>query len=159
MSKIFEAIENARRGETVSDEPLPPPSVSLPVPRQPGRVDVDMESEMISLYQTITAALPDINHRSVLFVEDNTFTKTSGVNGGIFDADVYIQEAASLVVRHNTWDTTGMTSVNFMTLCTNNHGNMGYYGVSYGPGVVRGVAPYLSFTTTPCTLQARTNFY
>ena len=79
MSKIFEAIENARRGETVSDEPLSPPSVSLPVSRQPGRVDVDMEPEMISLYQTITAALPNINHRSVLFVGSRSNEGTSTV--------------------------------------------------------------------------------
>jgi len=80
VSKIFEAIENARRGESAPDKPESrAPSVSLPVSRQPGRVDVDMESEMISLYQTITAALPGINHRSVLFVGSRSNEGTSTV--------------------------------------------------------------------------------
>ncbi len=46
---------------------------------QPGKADIDMEAEMISLYQTITTALPDINHRSVLFVGSRTNEGTSTV--------------------------------------------------------------------------------
>ena len=38
-----------------------------------------MEPEMISLYQTITAALPNINHRSVLFVGSRSNEGTSTV--------------------------------------------------------------------------------
>ena len=39
----------------------------------------DMEDEMITLYQTITASLPDIEHRSVLFIGSRSNEGTSTV--------------------------------------------------------------------------------
>jgi len=79
MSKIYDALEHARRGETISVEPSSAPSVSLPVNRQPGTYEVDMESEMISLYQTITASLMDIEHPAVLFVGSRSNEGTSTI--------------------------------------------------------------------------------
>jgi protein-tyrosine kinase len=71
MSKIFDALENAQREGLVSNlpaEPPPPPPISLPVNDQHNGAEISMEQEMLTLYQTITAALPNIHHPSVLFV-------------------------------------------------------------------------------------------
>ncbi|MGD0229484.1 MAG: CpsD/CapB family tyrosine-protein kinase [Syntrophorhabdales bacterium] len=75
MSKIFDALEHARKaGMTAPD---PPPSVSLPVNER--GCEVDMEQEMLSLYQTITASLPDVYHPSVLLVGSRSNEGTSTV--------------------------------------------------------------------------------
>jgi protein-tyrosine kinase len=71
MSKIFDALENAQKEGLVSSlplEPSPPPPISLPVDPQHRKVEINMELEMLTLYQTITAALPNTRHPSVLFV-------------------------------------------------------------------------------------------
>jgi protein-tyrosine kinase len=80
MSKIFDALENAQKEGIAGNIPVeapPPPPVSLPVDNQ--RDNIDMEKEMIALYQTITAALPDIDHRSVLIVGSRSNEGTSTV--------------------------------------------------------------------------------
>jgi protein-tyrosine kinase len=79
MSKIYDALEHARKGGAVIAEPASPPSVSLPVNPQPGAVDIDMEQEMITLYQMITASLPDTDHPSVLFIGSRSNEGTSTV--------------------------------------------------------------------------------
>jgi protein-tyrosine kinase len=71
MSKIFDALENAQKEGIASNlpvEPPPFPSISLPPDSQHNRAEIGMEMEMLTLYQTITAALPNIHHPSVLFV-------------------------------------------------------------------------------------------
>jgi protein-tyrosine kinase len=70
MSKIFDALENAQKEGLVRNLPAepPPPPISLPVNDQHNGTEVSMEQEMLTLYQTITAALPNIHHPSVLFV-------------------------------------------------------------------------------------------
>jgi protein-tyrosine kinase len=69
MSKIFDALENAQKegiaGNIPVEAPPPPPPISLPISKH---AETDMEQEMIALYQTITAALPHTEHRSVLIV-------------------------------------------------------------------------------------------
>ncbi len=77
MSKIYDALEHARKERSDFGEPLPPPSVSLPV--RAGEPEVDLEQEMISLYQTITASLPTVDHPSVLFVGSRSNEGTSTV--------------------------------------------------------------------------------
>jgi len=79
MSKIYDALERARKGGVTPVEPPPTPSVSLPVASQPGAGEVDIESEMISLYQTITASLLDIDHPAVLFVGSRSNEGTSTI--------------------------------------------------------------------------------
>lgn len=79
MSKIYDALERARREGAATSEPLSPPTVSLPVNPQPGTRDVDMEQEMISLYHTITAALPDVDHPTVLLIGSRSNEGTSTV--------------------------------------------------------------------------------
>jgi Mrp family chromosome partitioning ATPase len=76
MSKIYDALEHARKEKADLGEQNSPPSVSLPV--QAGRAEVDMEQEMISLYQMITASLP-MDHPSVLFVGSRSNEGTSTV--------------------------------------------------------------------------------
>jgi len=77
MSKIYDALEHARKERAdIIEPPLHAPTVSLPV--QAGRAEVDMEQEMISLYQTITASLP-MDHPSVLFVGSRSNEGTSTV--------------------------------------------------------------------------------
>ena len=66
MSKIYDALEHAGREKKAFEEPLRPPTVMLPKTR--GKPDVDMDQEMLSLYQTITASLPAVDHPSVLVI-------------------------------------------------------------------------------------------
>jgi uncharacterized protein involved in exopolysaccharide biosynthesis/Mrp family chromosome partitioning ATPase len=58
-------------------------SPQLPVDSNPkadsAESEMEMEQEMIALYQTITAALPDIDHRTVLFVGSRSNEGTSTV--------------------------------------------------------------------------------
>ncbi len=58
-------------------------SPQLPVDANPkadsAESEMEMEQEMIALYQTITAALPDIDHRTVLFVGSRSNEGTSTV--------------------------------------------------------------------------------
>lgn len=78
MSKIYDALEHASKVRITTEKAPEPvlPNVSLPV--SPSKeAEVDMEQEMITLYQTITAALPDIDHRSVLFVGSKSNEGTS----------------------------------------------------------------------------------
>jgi protein-tyrosine kinase len=83
MSKIFDALENAQKegivGNTPVEAPPPPPPVSLPVDSQHAKAELDMEHEMIALYQTIAAALPDIDHRSILIVGSRSNEGTSTI--------------------------------------------------------------------------------
>jgi protein-tyrosine kinase len=82
MSKIFDALENAQKEGIASNlpiEPPPLPSVTLPVDNQRNGAEVDMEQEMLTLYQTITAALPNIHHPSVLFVGSRSNEGTSTI--------------------------------------------------------------------------------
>jgi len=95
---------------------------------------------------------------NALFIEDNTFTKTAAMNGETIDADIYVQCGASVVGRYNTWDTTELTSVNFMTLLLNNHGNMGYYDVVYGPGSGTRGCPIFEFYHNTVHAGATTQF-
>jgi len=82
MSKIFDALENAQReglaGNTRVDTP-PPPSISLPMDNRHAGLDLNMEQEMLTLYQTIVNALPNIAHPSVLFVGSRSNEGTSTV--------------------------------------------------------------------------------
>jgi hypothetical protein len=63
---------------------------------------------------------------NAFFVENNTFTLNNSVDTTTQDAQIYVQEGASTVVRYNTFDSTAMTSVGFLTLMFNHHGNQEY---------------------------------
>ena len=59
---------------------LPSPPFQLPSqPDLPNVVDIDMELEMVTLYQTIMASLPDINHPSILFTGTRANEGTSTI--------------------------------------------------------------------------------
>ena len=79
MSKIYDALERARKGTTSVEGPFAPPSISLPVNPQSCATDIDMEQEMISLYQMIASALPDIDHPTVLFLGSRSNEGTSTI--------------------------------------------------------------------------------
>jgi protein-tyrosine kinase len=82
MSKIFDALEHAQRQTIVGErpaEPRPSLSVSLPVNGRPGKTELEMEEEMISLYQTITSLLPRVDCPSVLFIGSQSNEGTSTV--------------------------------------------------------------------------------
>ena len=86
MSNIYDALEHAKREVHVVDpcpevEPAPEngvdaESTNLSVFESQGP---DMEDEMITLYQTITASLPRVEHRSVLFVGPRSNEGTSTI--------------------------------------------------------------------------------
>ncbi len=80
MSNIYEALEHAgRKIHAVEPCPDEPVSVEPPDLSVSGSNDPDMEDEMITLYQTITASLPDVKHRSVLFMGSRSNEGTSTV--------------------------------------------------------------------------------
>lgn len=82
MSKIYDALEQARKVRIISDvpmEPPPPPPPPVDLGRRVSDGEANMEQEMITLYQTITAALPNIEHRSVLFVGSKSNEGTSTI--------------------------------------------------------------------------------
>jgi protein-tyrosine kinase len=68
MSKIFDALQQAQSEGALNVGPLPSPSITLPVTAEQDGPNIDIEEEMIALYQTITTLLPNTEHRSVLFV-------------------------------------------------------------------------------------------
>ncbi|MDR2017696.1 MAG: CpsD/CapB family tyrosine-protein kinase [Syntrophobacterales bacterium] len=68
MSKIYDALENARKEGAKIAESVSSPTVALPVYSEQSPVDIDMEQEMVTLYQMITVSLPDIDHPSILFI-------------------------------------------------------------------------------------------
>lgn len=85
MSKIFDALENAQkegRAGSIPIESRSAPSESFSLQSQTELsdiIEVDMELEMISLYQTITASLPGIDHPSILFMGTRPNEGTSTV--------------------------------------------------------------------------------
>jgi protein-tyrosine kinase len=79
MSRIYDALENARMETVPPRETETFPSITLPDHSKAGRPDADMEQEMMSLYQTITTSLPDIESRSVLLMGSRSNEGTSTI--------------------------------------------------------------------------------
>ncbi len=86
MSQFFDALENAKRKVHLVDRsPVveAPPESAIGSGRTDGLVTTDqgpdMEQEMITLYQAITASLPHMEHRSVLFVGSRSNEGTSTI--------------------------------------------------------------------------------
>lgn len=96
-----------------------------------------------------------------LFVEYNTFIRThlSPVN---IDALIYMQSAANVVVRENTFDCTDFTTANFHTFILNTHanwdslsnGNGGYWVAGRGS---RGSPIFEAYNNTITCGTARVN--
>jgi len=81
VSNIFEALEHAKR-EIHVVKSRPERSVDSEDVKIPNVLDAEspeMEQEMITLYQTITASLPDTERRSVLFVGSRSNEGTSTI--------------------------------------------------------------------------------
>jgi Mrp family chromosome partitioning ATPase len=82
MSKIFDALENAQKegfaGNTPVETPIPP-SISLPANNRQAEPEINMEQEMLTLYQTIVNARPNIAHPSILFVGSRSNEGTSTI--------------------------------------------------------------------------------
>src|SRR5512139_3385339 len=101
MSRIFDALENAQKEGLTSnlpvEPPLPPP-ISLPVDRQLNRAEINMEQEMLTLYQTITAALPNNHHPSVLFVGSRSNEGTTTITRELAKAVSLRMEKTVLLV-------------------------------------------------------------
>ncbi|OPY00321.1 MAG: Tyrosine-protein kinase ptk [Syntrophorhabdus sp. PtaB.Bin006] len=81
MSKIYDALEQARKVRITADIPKEPSSASLSVDLSQGvrAGDVDMEQEMVTLYQMIAASLPDTDRHSVLFIGSKSNEGTSTI--------------------------------------------------------------------------------
>ena len=76
MSKIYEALEEARkRGGASSLSPV----ISLSQKGEHDRFEIEMEEEMVSLYHLIASSLPEIEHRSILFVGSSSDEGTSTI--------------------------------------------------------------------------------
>jgi capsular exopolysaccharide synthesis family protein len=88
VSKIYDALEQARKereAEVIIPNHHNDPSLDLsmqPTPQDgaPPSAEVNVESEMITLYQTITASLPDIERRVVLFIGSRSNEGTSTIS-------------------------------------------------------------------------------
>jgi protein-tyrosine kinase len=76
MSKIYEALERARNTrilpEKLSETPLPKTYASA-------QASLEMEEEMITLYQNITSLLPDVQTPSILFIGSHSNEGTSTI--------------------------------------------------------------------------------
>lgn len=82
MSKIYNALQQARKTRItagLSHEPASPPVPPVDLGSGISDGEVDMEQEMVTLYQTITATLPDVDHRSVVFVGSRSNEGTSTI--------------------------------------------------------------------------------
>lgn len=79
MSRIYDALENYREMGATPQEPMTSPPVPVPLVDGTNGHGVGMELEMTTLYQTITAALPDSSHRSILFVGSRSKEGTSTI--------------------------------------------------------------------------------
>lgn len=90
MSKIFEALEHARKESQelrVVPEPVAQPEAApaepAPEPRQttltPVSVEVNLEHEMTALYQSINSLLPDVNHKVIQFMASRPGEGTSTI--------------------------------------------------------------------------------
>jgi len=91
MSKIFEALEHARKENAgVEDssgtgpEPVTPPAEPAPEPRKatklvPVSVDVNLEHEMTALYQSLNSLLPDVTHKVIQFMSSRPGEGTSTI--------------------------------------------------------------------------------
>jgi protein-tyrosine kinase len=79
VSRIYDALEHAKRDRMgvspVPESPRPPMTLDR-VQQSP---DPDMDEEMITLYQLVTASLPLISHRVVLFVGSRSNEGTSTI--------------------------------------------------------------------------------
>ena len=56
MSKIYEALELARRKKLIPEKP---PETPLPKTYREPASDLEVEEEMLTLYQNVVSALPD----------------------------------------------------------------------------------------------------
>jgi len=65
MSKIYEALEYARNKRMMPEKPI---EVPLPKTYRTQESEIGLENEMLSLYQNITALLPDIAHPVIMFI-------------------------------------------------------------------------------------------
>ncbi len=97
MSKIYEALEHARRElqqvrqseperpvelrtEPAPAQRIPEPEVSTRrVPHVPAFLDLNLEREMSALYQSINSLLPGLAHRVIQFVSSHQGEGTSSV--------------------------------------------------------------------------------
>jgi len=79
MSRIYDALENYRETAAAPLEPVPATPAAVPRENRTNGNGVGMELEMSTLYQTITAALPDSSHRSILFVGSRSSEGTSTI--------------------------------------------------------------------------------
>jgi protein-tyrosine kinase len=80
VSRIYDALQQARKTRISTDIPkeqeLPSPvDLSALSPA----TEFDLEHEMITLYQSIASSLPDIDHRSVLFMGSRSNEGTSTI--------------------------------------------------------------------------------
>ncbi len=65
MSKIYEALEYARNKRMIPEKPI---EVPLPKTYRTPESDIGVDNEMLSLYQNISALLPDVTHPVVMFI-------------------------------------------------------------------------------------------
>jgi Mrp family chromosome partitioning ATPase len=110
MSKIFEALQNAR-DEVKGPEILAEPRAAIPsaVPLPSMFPELSMEEEMVRLHQHLDVLLPDVNHKVVQFIGTrqgegastaaNEFARVSAARFGqrvlLLDADPYKAPQAS----------------------------------------------------------------
>jgi len=76
MSKIYEALEYARNKRMIPEKPI---EVPLPKTYRTPESDIGVDNEMLSLYQNISALLPNVTHPVVMFIGSHSNEGTSTV--------------------------------------------------------------------------------
>lgn len=97
MSKIYDALQQARKTRITADISKEPPS-PVDLSRITPGIEFSLEHEMVALYQTIVSALPDIDHRSILFIGSRSNEGTSTIARQLAKAVSLRMEKAVLLI-------------------------------------------------------------
>lgn len=79
MTKVFEALERARKDAANPQRDTKIPHMVMPQNATSGNGEIEMEREMLSLYHAIVASLPDLDRRVILLVASHSDEGTSTV--------------------------------------------------------------------------------
>lgn len=80
MSKIYDALEHARKEKIIIEEQVAPsPTPMITTNGIQNGLAIDMEEEMVSLYQTVSSALPGLVSRVVMFIGSQSNEGTSTI--------------------------------------------------------------------------------
>lgn len=79
MSKIYEALQNVQQETREMDVPKAEPVRTSEAKLLPSAIDMDLDLEMVTLYQNIEARLPDLDKKVIQFIGSREGEGTSTI--------------------------------------------------------------------------------